>query len=106
MAPPVPHSSTAIRGQLESVKSLIRDKGRRRDALRMGPSSPQAQRELEGLEREIARLWQAKDYWQRLLEARLAWERAISGTPPEAAQETPAGTRPASFRPALRGRRV
>jgi hypothetical protein len=82
MAPPVPHSSTAIRGQIAAVELLIRDKGRRRDALRLGPSSPQAQRELEGIEREIARLWQGKEYWQRMLEARLAWEHAISGAPP------------------------
>mgnify|MGYP003574345500 CR=1 FL=1 len=91
MSPPIPHSSNAIRRQLRAVESLIDSKGHRRDALRMGPSSSQSQHELDLLEREIARLWQGKEYWQRQLEARLAWERAISGTPLPPPKQLPRG---------------
>lgn len=94
MKPPVPHTSHAIRHQIMALDALIRQHNVRRDALRMGTRTPRTEQELNNLNREINRLWQGKEYWQNLLDIRLAWERAIQGTPTRPPKQLPRGPAP------------
>lgn len=94
MKPPVPYTSHAIRHQINALDALLSQQNVRRDALRLGPRTPQTAQELNNVEREINRLWQGKDYWKNLLDIRLAWERAIRGTPTRPPKQLPRGPAP------------